>query len=589
MDDGQVLLEFAVDHSGSTEIVRGGEPPAGLTLLARGFLLVNRTEMRFLYSGDGQWASVRMLRRRAPNERHDRAYVMAGPVVLPLGITRREIEVLTLLSLGLTNAEISRRLGTSVRTVTTQVERLLQKLQQRGRAGLAALSMDSNLLTLPIPGGLSDVAPIATVAMQRFADMLGDHSVESPSDRRRGLHGYADDRLESRIGVTAPIRLGTVAPLSGITTEDGEELVRGASLAVEQINAAGGVDGRSVEHIVAEVDLLRPETVRAAMSRLIQADVDAITTTYVSGENPFLLDMAADFGRPFLHLDAFERHVELVRSDPRRYWMVYQTCPSETNYSLAFRRFLTELDAAHPRARGGRRVAVVEIDSPSTNVSADGFDAALDSAGWRMVSRQVVGIRQTDWSSVARTVVESGADIAFVAHFVPSEVAQLHRSLDDAGYQGLTHYVYGAANPAFLNDLGPLAEGAIWSSVTSRTESDDAARFHRDYVLRYGVAPGPAQASAAYDQVQLLKWAWLRNGLTDPRGTCAALREGIYRGLNGLYSFDNPGQSPLSYPDQTGDPTLGQVLITAQFQAGTPVVLSPEPFGSMSRIRLPEE
>ncbi len=49
----------------------------------------------------------------------------------PYGITQRELEVLTLLAGGLPNAEIGERLWTSVRTVTTHVERLLAKLEAR--------------------------------------------------------------------------------------------------------------------------------------------------------------------------------------------------------------------------------------------------------------------------------------------------------------------------------------------------------------------------------------------------------------------------------------------------------------------------
>ena len=73
---------------------------------------------------------------------------------MPRGITVREVDVLTLLALGLTNSGIAERLGTSARTVSTQIERLLTKLDQGTRGGLAALAVDSGLLRLPIPGGV---------------------------------------------------------------------------------------------------------------------------------------------------------------------------------------------------------------------------------------------------------------------------------------------------------------------------------------------------------------------------------------------------------------------------------------------------
>jgi DNA-binding NarL/FixJ family response regulator len=68
----------------------------------------------------------------------DVVVVVAEPGVPPAGLTRRELEVLTLVADGLTNAQIAARLVLSVRTVTTHVEHLLSKLGRTGRAACAA-------------------------------------------------------------------------------------------------------------------------------------------------------------------------------------------------------------------------------------------------------------------------------------------------------------------------------------------------------------------------------------------------------------------------------------------------------------------
>ncbi|MGW6172171.1 ABC transporter substrate-binding protein [Arthrobacter sp. NPDC055138] len=566
--------EFTADHQGKTVVLKGEQPTTELVLFARGFLLVNRPEAQFLYRADDMWLAVRMERHRGRGDQQDHALVTTSQVVLPQGITKREIDVLTLVSLGLTNIEIAERLGTSPRTVSTQIERLLQKLDQRGRAGLAAMTVDSNLLALPVPGGVDGVAPIAAVGLEKFARMLS-----SNPERVRALVALP--------AIRRPILLGTLASLSGNATDDGEELVRGSALAVEEINLNGGIAGRPIEHIVADADLFNPVDVRAAMQRLIDSGVDAITTNYISAENPFILDMAADFSRPFLHLDTFEEHVELVRSRPERYWMIYQTCPSEKYYAMAFRRFLQELDSSRTYVPVNREVAVVEMDSSSAHITGNGFEEALSTVGWSVSSKQSAPFRQTDWRRIARKISESKPDVVLVAHFIPDEIALFHRLLREHNFTGLVHYVYGASIPRFKDVLGPLANGAVWSSVTTRTDSASASRFQRNYLLRFGVEPGPAQASAAYDQVQLLAWSWARNGSTVPAGTCKVLREEIHRGLNGIYYFGDGGQSPLSYPDGTADPTLGQPLITSQIQDGRSVVLSPSLFGSMNRLQLP--
>src|SRR5699024_9894947 len=126
-----------------------------------------------------------------------------------------------------------------------------------------------------------------------------------------------------------------------------------------------------------ETDMVEPDSVKHAMVRLLDAGVDAITTTYVSAENPFLLELAADAGVMFLHLDAFEQHVQKVASDPIRYGMIFQTCPSETNYSRAFGRFLREMRSVRREVGSWSRVGVIELDSPSTQIANEEFVQAL--------------------------------------------------------------------------------------------------------------------------------------------------------------------------------------------------------------------
>jgi DNA-binding CsgD family transcriptional regulator len=64
---------------------------------------------------------------------------LEGASLESLGITRREAEVLTWVSLGKTNFEIAKILGLSVRTVEKHVEHILQKLAVETRTAAARL------------------------------------------------------------------------------------------------------------------------------------------------------------------------------------------------------------------------------------------------------------------------------------------------------------------------------------------------------------------------------------------------------------------------------------------------------------------
>jgi len=95
---------------------------------------------------DGCWWRVVMTRGDDCSlPRPDVVVVVAEPSTSPAGLTRRELQVLTLLADGLTNREIASRMVLSVRTVTTHVEHILSKLGRPSRAACAARAESEGL------------------------------------------------------------------------------------------------------------------------------------------------------------------------------------------------------------------------------------------------------------------------------------------------------------------------------------------------------------------------------------------------------------------------------------------------------------
>jgi two-component system response regulator NreC len=68
------------------------------------------------------------------------------------GLTPKETEVLRLLALGHTNAEVARHLGASLRTIETHRAHIHQKLDRHSRAQLVRFALDAGLLRLDAEG-----------------------------------------------------------------------------------------------------------------------------------------------------------------------------------------------------------------------------------------------------------------------------------------------------------------------------------------------------------------------------------------------------------------------------------------------------
>lgn len=102
----------------------------------------------YVWHDAGWWRVVMTRSEDVSRSRADVVVVVAEPGPPPAGLTRRELQVLTLIAEGLANAEIASRLVLSVRTVTTHVEHILTKLGCPSRAACAARTESEGLRLL---------------------------------------------------------------------------------------------------------------------------------------------------------------------------------------------------------------------------------------------------------------------------------------------------------------------------------------------------------------------------------------------------------------------------------------------------------
>jgi len=74
--------------------------------------------------------------------------------------------------------------------------------------------------------------------------------------------------------------IGALYPLTGANAADGEQMNNGAQLAVDEINAAGGIAGRMIKFEVLDTDLAAPEIIQQNYQKLADQKVDAETRSW---------------------------------------------------------------------------------------------------------------------------------------------------------------------------------------------------------------------------------------------------------------------------------------------------------------------
>jgi branched-chain amino acid transport system substrate-binding protein len=537
-------------------------------LVARGiaFLATGATSARFWWrSRTGEWYRIRIDASESIGMAENAAVVGAWPSRIPNDLTTRELDVLTLVAAGLSNAEIANALVVSRRTVTTHVEHLLMKLDQSNRAAAAVYAAEEGLIRLPIPG--RDVRADTLVAGR--IDQVA-RSVEPrlpPSDIPREYHST----------VRRPLLIGSAFALKGIGAADGWEMANGAALAIAEINARGGVAGRAIEHVLVDVDMFNADAVQKAMSELVEAEVDAITMGYVFPEE-LALRTAADYGAPFLHGMTSETLVQHVREDRATFSNIFEVCPTEIHYGREFVRFVNHLERTGMWQPANRKLLFLETSVPSGQMlTMDTVDLA-GMHGWETLRLEMLPTG-ADAAAAVREVRMIDPAAVMVTQFFPAELARFQQEFASGESETLVYAVYAPSIPEFLGRAGKAAEGILWATTTGTYSDHLGSAFANRFTSAYGAQPGRSHAGLAYDEVYVLAYAWAST--TNPRrfaDVSEALRATAHRGVNGAYSFDDDGQVALAYPSVTLDASLGQAHLIFQVQDGRHRILSPAPY-----------
>lgn len=541
--------------------------PTELVDLALGFLAEDLSRVEFMWAGSETSRLLAVTIVRSSRADDGAAHVSARLLdAFPLGLTRRELDIATLLVGGLSNADVAEALGVSARTVTTHVDHIMRKFAVSSRSAVATAALDMGLTVIPF---LSPAVDFERLRVGRMVRSAGRRSARRP----QGV----------RSTTAVPLRIGALLPLQGRAHHDAVEMLNGATLAIEEINRRGGVQGRELQMDIAEVDADDSNSTRHAVERLLRQAPGAITSGYLAAQSA-ALEAASSEGMPFLHASASVRLARLVASDESRFRGAFQFSPNDSDYAPNYISFLTELRDSGLWVPPSARIAIVhqsrwEIVDLGIRVAL----LAAVAAGWELETIVVKDRLDPDesWADAARKAHRSDLAAVMIGSYFPSDTAHFIRAFQSAPSDTLIYSVYAPSVPIFQAMLRDAAEGVLWATTTGTYSDSVGIAFARRYEQRFGRAPGRSHAGIAYDRIHILAQAWGQVERPDDFDDVSArLLETRYRGVNGAYTFDSSGHSTRSLGPRSPDPSLAQAHAIFQIQGGRSVLISPQPYAS---------
>jgi branched-chain amino acid transport system substrate-binding protein len=393
-----------------------------------------------------------------------------------------------------------------------------------------------------------------------------------------------------------PIVIGSAYPVINAAS-DAEQMERGSGLAIEEVNNAGGVAGRTIEHEIVDMNSFDAESVSSGMNDLVSKEVDAVIFGYHNVFDPN--DILAAYGAPFLNASTSIDQVTRLKADPEKYKNIFQADPSEVPYGLGFPPFLEALVAQGLFSPPAKTIYIIEGDIPYGQQISKSCQEAAPELGWEVVGVDPVDTAGgtapvADWTPFISKVKDSSAAVTFNTHWNPADHAAFMKAWAADPADSFVYLQYGASVPEFLEIAGDAAEGAVWATVLGTMNDAVGLAFQERYQTKWDAPAGFSNAGTGYDEVYLLAHAWGVTGDTrNFDANIAELKRNIYRGVSGGYWFGSEEANfCLAYPSEMPDPSLGNPHLFFQIQpddsgALSHKIIDPAPYIQTQYVKPP--
>jgi branched-chain amino acid transport system substrate-binding protein len=366
----------------------------------------------------------------------------------------------------------------------------------------------------------------------------------------------------------AAIRLGLIHPVSGALAFSGTQCRLGATMAIEDLNAAGGVKsmgGAKIEALLGDAQG-RPEIASSLVDQMAEQGAAAFVGCFASALGLAATQTAAKYNIPF-SIDS-----GIVDSlTTRGLKNVYRLFP---NASSVTADALVALDAINKKAGSPAKTAViVHEDSAFGTQTAQLQAAALPKIGIEVKALIPHATPTRDFTNIALRIKSEKPDLVMISNY-QNEYVALARTLVQQRVELLGTYSIagGGFNLKFVKEMPQVAEGMLDFNHWYAPKDSRAVAFRKR--VEDGGGTMTWEVLFGYFAVKLLGDAWQRAGSAGKEETIAALASSTFADHFMPYG-------PTKFTDGQNS---GAHAVALQMQKGDMEVVWPDAFASASAV-----
>ena len=316
----------------------------------------------------------------------------------------------------------------------------------------------------------------------------------------------------------SPLKIGALTDLTGPYGIVGKANIPVAKMAVNEINAAGGILGRRVELVVADGASTTAQNAKVATQLVTSNKVDMVIGGVTSAERFAVKDLIAKRGRT---LYIWPASYEGGECDPN-VWSVGAVPNQQVNPTVNYLL-----------AKGAKTFYLCGNDYSYPRNVLKAARARIEAGGGRVVGEDYIPITATDAPELVSKTLSLNPDALFEVVILPATVPFI-KGVVDGGYKGM---IAGTLFDQTINPLlGKYAQGLIcaqdyYPSISDKLSIAEAAKYQK----HYPTAPfGSALNSPAwYRGIYLWKAAVEKAGSTKLNDVNKAMNTASYKKLIG--------------------------------------------------------
>ena len=327
-------------------------------------------------------------------------------------------------------------------------------------------------------------------------------------------------------GDTGPIIVGYYGDLTGRTSNFGQSTKRGVEMAVDEINKAGGINGRMIQ-VLSEDDEGRPEKAATVVTKLIDQDrVIALVGEVASGNTLAAAPKAQAAKVPMISPSSTNPAVTQVGD------YISRVCFIDPFQGEVMAKFAANTLKAKTAA------IMLDFNSPYSRGLSEFFEASFKKLGGQIVDKQSYTQGDRDYKGQLTAIRSRNPDVIYVPGYygevgvIAKQAQQLDIKAPMLGGDGW--------DAVQLWELGGNAlNGSFISNHYSVDDPSPAIqKFVADFKARNGAAPD-ALAALGYDAMRVLADAIKRAGTTEgPKLRDAINTTKDFPGVTGTITID---------------------------------------------------